>query len=583
MNCISRSVLLLTLSAHSLVSQTAPPARPQPAAKPSVGKRPLRWADTLRVARAPLGELLGDLDLAPAFEFNDFRDNLLSQTRSLENDFAWKAQSFGDQLATANQRLQEMRFTLQSEHQLTTTEWNENLLHSPLLAQLPFSLGDAEPQLARYFGEDASFSWSGPQAPARAGDSRSASDPADSLYRLARELLNSGEYRRAVAAFRDVTTKTPNSAYVADALYWQAFALYRMGGTSELRAAIEALDTQKSKYPGARMQAETDALSLRIRGALAARGDAAAAAQIRTVAGDSALRCDREDQSVRVEALNALTQSDPDGAMPVLEKTLARKDICSTMLRRTAVFLIGSRRRDGSAVTLLTKVAKTDPSNEVRGSAMEWLARAPGDAALTALEELAKDNSDEQLQRAAVRALVSHPSPRARQLVRSMVERSETPERIRLEGLASFDKERSTAEDVAWMRNLYTRSDNARIKARIVNTLSNIGGTEVDQWLLTVARNTEEDSETRRYAVRRVGRTLPVGEVAKLYDAAAERSIRESLIGALASRAEAEATDKLLEIVKTGTDPQLRGQAISALSAKKDPRTLRLLMEIIDK
>ena len=42
-------------------------------------------------------------------------------------------------------------------------------------------------------------------------------------------------------------------------------------------------------------------------------------------------------------------------------------------------------------------------------------------------------------------------------------------------------------------------------------------------------------------------------------------------------------TDKLLDIVKTGTDPQLRSRAISALTSKKDPRTLRLLMEIIDK
>ncbi len=429
----------------------------------------------------------------------------------------------------------------------------------------------------------SSTEWEGAPLLTRARAPWLQGDPADSLYRQARELLNNGEYRRAAAAFRDLASRMPNSGYAADALYWQAFALYRMGGTTELRSAIESLEQQKDKYPGARLKAESEALSLRIRGALAARGDAAAAATIRTAAGDSALRCDREEQAVRVEALNALTQSDPDGAMPVLQKTLTRRDSCSALLRRTAVFLIGSRRRDGSGVPLLAQVAKTDPSVEVRASALEWLARSPGDEALNTIEQLTRDDSDERVQRAAMRALVSNQSPRARQLVRGIVERNETPEKLRLEALGAFDKERATSEDVNWMRTLYTRTDNARIKARIVNTLSNIGGPEVDQWLLTMARNADESSDTRRYALRRVGRTLPIAELAKLYDSASERPIREMLIETLAQRAEGEATDKLLEIVKTGTDPQLRSRAISALTSKKDPRTLRLLMEIIDK
>jgi HEAT repeat protein len=331
------------------------------------------------------------------------------------------------------------------------------------------------------------------------------------------------------------------------------------------------------------MQAETAALSVRINGALAARGDAQARANVRTAAGDSALQCDREEQAVRVEALNALTQSDIDGAMPVLQRILGRKDECSVMLRRTAVFLVGSKRRDNGAVTILSQVARTDPSVEVRAGAMEWLARVPGDDALSTLEELARDTTEERVQRAAVRALVQHPSTRARALVRGLVERPETPERLRLEALGAFDKERSTAEDVAWMRALYGRTENSKIKARLVSTLSNIGGTEVDQWMLGIARNPDESSDTRRSALRRVGRTLPIADLSRLYDASAERTVRESVIEIFAQRAEAEATDKLIDIVKSGTDPRLRQQAISALTRKKDPRAMRLLMEIIDK
>jgi HEAT repeat protein len=57
--------------------------------------------------------------------------------------------------------------------------------------------------------------------------------------------------------------------------------------------------------------------------------------------------------------------------------------------------------------------------------------------------------------------------------------------------------------------------------------------------------------------------------------------VREYIIGALGRRTEAEATDKLIDIVKTGTDPALRRSAISALTRKKDPRSTKLLLELI--
>jgi hypothetical protein len=218
------------------------------------------------------------------------------------------------------------------------------------------------------------------------------------------------------------------TGYAADALYWQAFALYRIGGSMELRAPSMR---SRSRRTGIRRpsQGETEALSLRIRGALAARGDAAAAATIRTAAGDSALRCDREEQSVRVEALNALTQSDPDGAMPVLQKTLARRDTCSALLRRTAVFLIGSRRRDASGVSMLSQVAKHDPAVEVRASALDWLARSPSDEALATIEALTRMIQTSACSCRGARLVARKPArPAARARI---VERNETPEKLR--------------------------------------------------------------------------------------------------------------------------------------------------------
>src|SRR5512143_307684 len=67
-------------------------------------------------------------------------------------------------------------------------------------------------------------------------------DPADSLYRVAREALNQGQYKRAAELFASLVHRYPKSGYAGDALYWQAFALYRAGGADNLKTALARLD-----------------------------------------------------------------------------------------------------------------------------------------------------------------------------------------------------------------------------------------------------------------------------------------------------------------------------------------------------
>jgi lipoprotein NlpI len=88
----------------------------------------------------------------------------------------------------------------------------------------------------------------------------------------------------------------------------------------------------------------------------------------------------------------------------------------------------------------------------------------------------------------------------------------------------------------------------------------------------------------RALALRYAGRSgLSIGDLTKMYDVAGDRPLREQLISLYAQRNEPEATDKLMDIARTGTDPDLRRYAISALSRKNDPRTKKLLLEIIDR
>ena len=408
------------------------------------------------------------------------------------------------------------------------------------------------------------------------------SDPADSLYRLARESLNRGNYRRASELFREISSRYASSQYAPDALYWEAFALYRIGTTAELERAREVLQQQRARYADAYARSDGASLAQRVAGALAQRGDRSAITTVTNAAGQQPT-CDKEELAVRVEALNALSSLDFASARPILERVLARHDECTVGLRKRAVFLIG-KQADASAATLLSNVVRTEPNADVRGDAILWLSRVPGDQTVNMLDELLRNSTDERVQRTALRALAGHDSPRARQIVRATLERQDAPDKLREYALAALDGEKPNAEDAAFLRGLYPRMTNDRLKRAVVRRIGSMGGAENHAWLMSLARNNAEPMDMRAEALGRVGRSsdIAIRDLTGLYDQLAARELREHLISLYARRKEPEATDKLIEIAKTGTDPQLRRMAISALTRKNDPRTTQLLLEIIE-
>jgi HEAT repeat protein len=412
-------------------------------------------------------------------------------------------------------------------------------------------------------------------------ESWAQADPADSLYRLARTALNRGEYRRAADLFGEINQKFPNSAYASDARYWRAFALYRLGGRDDLRTALVALQDSGRGFRQASLQTDAPVLAARIRGALARDGDQDAQRDLRAQAAQPGA-CDREDLAVRVEALNSLGQTDPESTTPILRRVLARRDDCSATLRRAALYLLG-RRTDDEARDLVISAARNDPDIRVRADALRFLAAMPGDQPVATIEEMARTPGNEQLQRAAIAALGRSDSPRAQQSLRNIIERTDLSENLRATALVSIDADHVT-DNGAYFRALYPKLETPQLKAAAIRSISRVGGNDNDQFLLSIVRNQNESADVRAAALRSLGRTtIPIGDLTKMYDAAGDRRLREQLISLYARRDEPEATDKLLEIARNGTDPDMRRYAIAVLSRKNDPRAKKLLLEIIDK
>ncbi len=464
---------------------------------------------------------------------------------------------------------------------------------------------------------------------------RHQGDPADSLYKRAREQLNGGEYTSAARLFGQLVERYPKSTYAADALYWQAFALYRSGGRSELRTALASLDRQKQRYPNAATRGDADALATRINGELAREGDADAAEHVAAEAqalaasvvanvdvskitadatraglevarqamdatadamasaraGLERARANRDDDlpqecaaqreknDMRVAALNALLQMDADQAMPILRDVLKRRDVCSGPLRRQAVFLI-SQKRTPETEDVLLDVVKNDPDPRVREQAVFWLSQVPGEKAVTALQELLATSKDPRIQEKAVFALSQHHSASATDALRKFALDQSAPANLREQAIFWIGQQH-TPETSEFLRQLFRSSSSQSQKERILFSLSQARSPENDRFLVEIATDASQPLETRKRALFWASQSggLSSADLGRMYDSA-DRQMKEQIIFSLGQRHEG--VDKLLDIVKNEKDAELRSKAIFWLGQSHDPRAVKALQEIIN-
>lgn len=406
-------------------------------------------------------------------------------------------------------------------------------------------------------------------------------DPADSLYRAAYAYLNRQEYRQAADRFSNLRTRHPNSRYFCDAAYYEALSRHRLGTQADLRTGYRVLEGLGARCTtGARSREDMPELAARINNALARVGDAEAAERLKRAASEGQNVCDREERSIKIDALNALAQMDPQTANPVLRSVLNTKDVCSAPVRRQAIDLV-ARRNDTASVALLVQIARNeaDPQNQLE--AVRALGRMSSDAAYGGLEALIRSSNDERIQMEAAGAMARNDNTRVQAAVRALIERKDVSERIRLSAINSLAGRNLTTE---YWQTLYGRVESEELRKAILNALSRNNSDEVQQFLLGLARNPAEPSTIRAAALSRVRSTAPIADLYKIFEAADSRSMRITIVAGLSQRKEPEATDRLIDILKNSTDPEVRGTALRALSQsprKDDPKVIKALTDLV--
>ena len=411
----------------------------------------------------------------------------------------------------------------------------------------------------------------------------SPQDSADGLWRQGREHLNARRYREAVASFERIRTEArfANSVYRADAHYWEAYALARLGNEEDLQRARPILEALL-RYPPSQRTPDADGLMVAIQSRLARLGNreaeqalVARATQLATpVSGQHAADLTRAlaeqvgviDLQTRVLAEDARLLA---GREALLATTLSGQHIAQLASPEFRGSLVWSAGLPGS----IPQQCRTD-QEEIRIVALNSLARLDATSATPILREVMARRGEcaEFLRRQALTIAAQHRAPDAVELVLDAARND--PDRIvrvtALQLLVELDEDRAVGlieerlrntADTAGMREALSaeggraRSDRLARVLRELAARSDVPAAIRRDAILGLARR--QDAETRN-ALR------------QLYRQTDERRVREAIL-AVAATGDAESTDWLLGIA---SDPQeseaMRRAALMRVAATTD-------------
>jgi HEAT repeat protein len=268
--------------------------------------------------------------------------------------------------------------------------------------------------------------------------------------------------------------------------------------------------------------------------------------------------------------------------------TIARNQNLSRDTRRAALTYLSWSVPAGNAVpaaaaNALVAIARDESDNQqVRQQALSVLSRLEHGAGIPALVDLSRQQGYSWLAKESILALSRSGDPRARDFLRAALQRTDLSDEVMSTVIQSLGREYSTAQDAALLRAAYPRLTGERSRTAVISAVSEVGGTDNVRWLMSIARSDSTSDSRRRQALDAAVRAgVPSGELVQLYDATSDQRLKETVISQLVKISDDAAVNKLISIMKTETNYNIRRSTISKLSNSEDPRVRQALKDLI--
>ena len=421
---------------------------------------------------------------------------------------------------------------------------NRRILCSMILAVLDLGLAAqaATPAYAQAQTEPPSSSSFVASQPS----SDKASEEEDA-YSSGQSALNDGDYDKAVGAFDSVISARGKKADAA--MYWKAYALNKAGNKAQAQATLNDLRTS---YPQSRWLRDASALEAEMKGVANANVD---------VAG-----CN--DEETKLIALNALMNSDPERALPILEKVIHSN--CSSKMKDKALFTLAQSNSEKAQQVLLS-LAKANNDPDLQGRAIRYIGMNGTPANRTILRDIYNNATDPNIKKAVFKAWLMCGG---KEDVLAVARNEKSPE-LRREAIRYLGMMGGRTE----LREMYKSSPDAETREDVVHAMLLNGDAEG----LGEIINVEKDPKVLSSAIKTlglVGGQESVRTLVNVYSSHSDNEIKKQVINGLFLRG---AAKELVDLARKETNPELRHELIAKMSLMKSPEITDYMMELLNK
>lgn len=367
------------------------------------------------------------------------------------------------------------------------------------------------------------------------------------LYEHGQEAMDNGRWDRAMEQFSEVARLKGSRADAA--LYWLAYSQNRQGQRAEALATVAEL---AKSYPSSRYLKQARALEV----------------EVRRDVGQPVRPESQSDEELKLMALQALQTSDPDRAVPMLQKLL--DSTASPRLKSQALFVLaqsGSPR----AREVLIGIAKGNSTPELQTRAIQYLGIHGGRENRTALADIYSSSADPDVKRRILRAfMIAGDKERVLAAAQGEQNAEVRAEAVRQLGVMG-------AHDALWQ--LYQKESSIDVKNQILQAMF-IGGNTAR--MIDLAK-TEPNAALRRTAVRNLGlmgATNSGAALLDIYNSDKDLAVRRAVIQALFLQNNAET---LVTLARKEQNAELKKDVVEKLSLMKSKVATDYMLELLNK
>ena len=372
-------------------------------------------------------------------------------------------------------------------------------------------------------------------------------DRLTALYDDAREALDEDRYDRAETRFDQLAQM--NGPQTDASLYWKAYAENRLGKRD---AALATIADLKGRFPQSRWQKDARALEI----------------EVQQQTGQAPRPEAQSDEELKMLAIQAVMNSDPERALPLLDKTLSSS--ATPRLKAKALFVV-AQSGSPQARQILGRIASGESNPELQRKAVEYLGLFGGAEARKTLADVYAKTGDESIKRAILRSYMISGDKDAL----FAAAKDEKSVDLRREAVRQL----GLVHGVSELQQLYQKESSTEARSEILKAFFLAG----DAARLVEAAGNEKDPELRRTAVRNLGLIKSADSsnaLQTIYSKETDHDVRAEVLNAYFLQGNAAA---LVAIARSEKDPDLKKKAVSKLAVMHNKEATDYLMEILQK